>query len=227
MSESENIKTEEKMQFLVKDNKGCFLFVIFILAIVLAVMAYFLGKKNGAVTTERLISNTTFLKNIAELSTLEANGSANITSTNILDDGTLTDMMKKLFSEKTIKISVPFTAKYGVSLKNQNIRVNHKDTVVTIFLPEPELLSYELRLDKMDATVRKGLLQSIDEQTLNSLEGKLYSQSRQQMAGNDFYKQEAKNKVQKILGEYFAPLDYNVKLVFDNSQTGKNTKDLD
>lgn len=227
MSESENIKTEEKMQFLVKDNKGCFLFVIFILAIVLAVMAYFLGKKNGTVTTERLISNTTFLKNIAELSTLEANGSANITSTNILDDGTLTDMMKKLFSEKTIKISVPFTAKYGVSLKNQNIRVNHKDTVVTIFLPEPELLSYELRLDKMDATVRKGLLQSIDEQTLNSLEGKLYSQSRQQMAGNDFYKQEAKNKVQKILGEYFAPLDYNVKLVFDNSQTGKNVKDLD
>ena len=215
------------MQFLVKDNKGCFLFVIFILAIVLAVMAYFLGKKNGAVTTERLISNTTFLKNIAELSTLEANGSANITSTNILDDGTLTDMMKKLFSEKTIKISVPFTAKYGVSLKNQNIRVNHKDTVVTIFLPEPELLSYELRLDKMDATVRKGLLQSIDEQTLNSLEGKLYSQSRQQMAGNDFYKQEAKNKVQKILEEYFAPLDYNVKLVFDNSQTGKNVKDLD
>ena len=227
MSESENIKTEEKMQFLVKDNKGCFLFVIFILAIVLAVMAYFLGKKNGAVTTERLISNTTFLKNIAELSTLEANGSANITSTNILDDGTLTDMMKKLFSEKTIKISVPFTAKYGVSLKNQNIRVNHKDSGVTIFLPEPELLSYELRLDKMDATVRKGLLQSIDEQTLNNLEGKLYSQSRQQMAGNDFYKQEAKNKVQKILGEYFAPLDYNVKLVFDNSQTGKNTKDLD
>ena len=215
------------MQFLVKDNKGCFLFVIFILAIVLAVMAYFLGKKNGAVTTERLISNTTFLKNIAELSTLEANGSANITSTNILDDGTLNDMMKKLFSEKTIKISVPFTAKYGVSLKNQNIRVNHKDTVVTIFLPEPELLSYELRLDKMDATVRKGLLQSIDEQTLNSLEGKLYSQSRQQMAGNDFYKQEAKNKVQKILEEYFAPLDYNVKLVFDNSQTGKNVKDLD
>lgn len=227
MSESENIKTEEKMQFLVKDNKGCFLFVIFILTIALAVMAYFLGKKNGTVTTERLISNTTFLKNIAELSTLEANGSANITSTNILDDGTLTDMMKKLFSEKTIKISVPFTAKYGVNLKNQNIRVNHKDTVVTIFLPEPELLSYELRLDKMDATVRKGLLQSIDEQTLNSLEGKLYSQSRQQMAGNDFYKQEAKNKVQKILGEYFAPLDYNVKLVFDNSQTGKNTKDLD
>ena len=215
------------MQFLVKDNKGCFLFVIFILAIVLAVMAYFLGKKNGAVTTERLISNTTFLKNIAELSTLEANGSANITSTNILDDGTLTDMMKKLFSEKTIKISVPFTAKYGVSLKNQNIRVNHKDSGVTIFLPEPELLSYELRLDKMDATVRKGLLQSIDEQTLNSLEGKLYSQSRQQMAGNDFYKQEAKNKVQKILEEYFAPLDYNVKLVFDNSQTGKNVKDLD
>lgn len=227
MSESENIKTEEKMQFLVKDNKGCFLFVIFILAIVLAVMAYFLGKKNGAVTTERLISNTTFLKNIAELSTLEANGSANITSTNILDDGSITDMMKKLFSEKTIKISVPFTAKYGVSLKNQNIRVNHKDSGVTIFLPEPELLSYELRLDKMDATVRKGLLQSIDEQTLNNLEGKLYSQSRQQMAGNDFYKQEAKNKVQKILGEYFAPLDYNVKLVFDNSQTGKNTKDLD
>lgn len=227
MSESENIKTEEKMQFLVKDNKGCFLFVIFILTIALAVMAYFLGKKNGTVTTERLISNTTFLKNIAELSTLEANGSANITSTNILDDGTLTDMMKKLFSEKTIKISVPFTAKYGVNLKNQNIRVNHKDTVVTIFLPEPELLSYELRLDKMDASVRKGLLQSIDEQTLNSLEGKLYSQSRQQMAGNDFYKQEAKNKVQKILGEYFAPLDYNVKLVFDNSQTGKNTKDLD
>lgn len=227
MSESENIKTEEKMQFLVKDNKGCFLFVIFILTIALAVMAYFLGKKNGTVTTERLISNTTFLKNIAELSTLEANGSANITSTNILDDGTLTDMMKKLFSEKTIKISVPFTAKYGVSLKNQNIRVNHKDTVVTIFLPEPELLSYELRLDKMDATVRKGLLQSIDEQTLNSLEGKLYSQSRQQMAGNDFYKQEAKNKVQKILEEYFAPLDYNVKLVFDNSQTGKNVKDLD
>lgn len=227
MSESENIKTEEKMQFLVKDNKGCFLFVIFILTIALAVMAYFLGKKNGTVTTERLISNTTFLKNIAELSTLEANGSANITSTNILDDGTLTDMMKKLFSEKTIKISVPFTAKYGVNLKNQNIRVNHKDTVVTIFLPEPELLSYELRLDKMDASVRKGLLQSIDEQTLNSLEGKLYSQSRQQMAGNDFYKQEAKNKVQKILGEYFAPLDYNVKLVFDNSQTGKNVKDLD
>jgi len=227
MSESENIKTEEKIKFLIKDNKGCFLFVIFILSIALAIMAYFLGKKNGAVTTERLISNTTFIKSIAELSTLEANGSANITSTNILDDGSIPDMMKKLFSEKTIKISVPFTAKYGVNLKNQNIRVSQKDTVVTIFLPEPELLSYELRLDKMDAAVRKGWFQSIDEQTLNNLEGKLYSQSRQQMAGNDFYKQEAKNRVQKILEEYFTPLDYYVKVVFDNSQTSKNAKDFD
>jgi hypothetical protein len=45
MSESENIKTEEKVQFLVKDNKGCFLFVIFILAITLPVIPHFSARK--------------------------------------------------------------------------------------------------------------------------------------------------------------------------------------
>lgn len=221
MENSETAQKNGNISYTIKDNKGCFLFVIVVLAIALAIAAYFLGKKNGTVTNESIISNTTFIKEVAELASLEANGMASIKSTNIADDGSFGDEMKKLFAERTVNIDVPYTAKYGVNLGKQTLHINKKDTIVTIILPNPQLLSYELRLDKLDASVRKGLLQSVDEQTLSRLESKLYIQSKAQMENNSAYKQSAKDKIRKILEAYYAPLKINVNLVFDDVQANK------
>ena len=188
--------------------------ILLLLVAGIAILAYMLGRKNGNVTIENVATNNTIITQIAELSSLEVQGIATIKSTNLLNDGSLTDQMRKLLIENTINISVPYIAKYGVDLSGQAISVKEKDKVVQISLPEPGLLSYELRIDKADASIRKGWLLQASEAQYNEIQKRLYHQSRAQMEQNIAYKEQCIAKIRAILNDYYRPLQYKVELQF-------------
>lgn len=200
--------------------------LLLLLVACIALLAYMLGRKSGNVTIENVATNNTIITQIAELSSLEVQGIATIKSTNLLNDGSLTDQMRKLLLENTINISVPYIAKYGVDLSGQAISVKEKDKVVHITLPEPRLLSYELRIDKADASIRKGRLLNASEAQYNEIQKRLYHQSRTQMEQNIAYKEQCVAKIKAILNDYYHPLQYTVDIRFaPNDQLLNTTPD--
>lgn len=202
-------------------KKGCIPVVFLILTVIIALLAYFLGKKNSAKTIDSIAMNHVLIQEIAELSSLEVQGNASIKSTNIVNDGSITDQFKKLFMERTLNITVPYVAKYGINLQQQNITIEEKNKQVYIVLPNPKLLSYELRLDKADAMSRKGLLETSNEESYNKIMQKLYAQSKAQLEKNDTYKQQSKDKIRKLLQSYYAPMNMKVDISFSDEIKSK------
>jgi len=137
----------------------------------------------------------------------------------------LTDAIKKIFLEKTVNISIPYVAKYGVDLNKQKINIEEKNKQIFIVLPEPELLSYELVLDKGVANSSVGLLNASDEKSYSELMQKLYTQSREQLDRNSIYKEKTKEKIKKILTDYYAQLDLKVDITFSKDLKSKVLKD--
>lgn len=195
-------------------NKGCFYGLILFLVLLVGGLAYFLGKKHGTKTIDQMAMNVALIRDIAELSALEVQGTAQIKTTNILNDGSITDAFKKLFTERTLQISIPFVAKFGVDLGKQNIHIQEKDKIVSIVLPHPQLLSYELRLDRLDAMTRNGLLETSNENQYAAIQKKLYTASKNQMEQQLGYQQQAKDKIRKILENYYAPMHFKVEVTF-------------
>ncbi|MCH5598693.1 DUF4230 domain-containing protein [Niabella ginsengisoli] len=190
------------------------LFFVFLLIIIIALLAYFLGKKSASKTVDNVVMNDVLIKQIAELSALEVQGNASIKSSNIKDDGSVSDNFKKLFMERTFNISVPYVAKYGINLNNQKINIEEKNKQVYIVLPNPKLLSYELLLNRSSAASRKGFFETSDEEAYNKLMQKLYTQSKAQLEANTGYQQQSKEKIRKIIQDYYAPLNFNVEVTF-------------
>lgn len=202
-------------------QKGCSPVVFLLLALIVGVLAYFLGKKNGTKSIDSLAMNNSFVQQIAELSALEVQGVASIKSTNIANDGSLADAFKKIFTERTFNIAVPYIAKYGVDLSKQKVNIEAKNHEVYIVLPEPQLLSYELRLDKADASVKKGLLEDGNEEAYNKVMKKLYLQSKTQLENNNAYKQQSREKIKKVIEDYYAPLNLKVDIKFSSELKSK------
>lgn len=195
--------------------------ILIVLIFTVGLLAYFLGKKNGTKTFEHVATNYTFIQEIAELSSLEAQGIASIKTTNIANDGSITDEFKKMFLEKTVNIAIPYVAKYGIDVEKQTISVQEKDTLVTVVLPNPKLLSFELRMDKADAITKRGLFESADDNYYHTIEKKLYTQSRSQLENNEQYLQQSKDKIAKIIQSYYAPLKVKVDVVFKDELKSK------
>lgn len=202
-------------------RNSTFYFFTFLLIIIIALLAYFVGRKSASKTVDNMIMNDVLIKQIAELSALEVQGNASIKSSNIANDGSITDHFKKLFLERTFNISVPYVAKYGINLERQHINIEEKNKQVYIVLPDPGLLSYELRMDRMNAASRKGLFESNDEEAYGRLVRKLYTQSKAQLESNTNYRQQSKEKIRKIIQDYYAPLNYKVEITFTNELRSK------
>ncbi|MFT3903490.1 MAG: DUF4230 domain-containing protein [Niabella sp.] len=189
-------------------------FFVGILVLMIAALSYLIGKRDGTVTHDHFTTNASFIAEIAELSSLEVQGTAAIKSSNVTNDGSIGDAFKKLFLEKTININVPYVAKYGVNLGKQQINIAEKDSTVLVVLPTPQLLSYELRLDKADAVTRSGLLEGSDNEHFVRVQQKLYAQSRAQLEKNTGYIDQCKQKITRVIGDYYAPMQYKVDVVF-------------
>ncbi|MBZ4187783.1 DUF4230 domain-containing protein [Niabella beijingensis] len=202
-------------------QRGCLPVVVLVCVIVIGVLAYLLGKRNGTKTIDNIALNAAFVQEVAELSSLEVQGTASIKTTNVANDGSITDGIRKMLAEQTLNISVPYIAKYGVDLQQQQLTVEEKNRQVYIVIPTPKLLSYELRMDRADAITKKGLLTTFDETAYNTVEKKLYTDSRKQLEGHPAYTEQAKEKIRKVLAQYYAPMQYKVNVVFKDEIKSK------
>lgn len=191
-------------------------FLAFIVVIAAGIVGYTLGKffserdnKTG------IIQNYSFVRDIAELASIEVTGTTSLNSSNVSNDGTVTDELKRLFIEKTVRLSAPFVAKYGVDLKDKNLRIEHNDSVLKVYLPPPKLLSYEIHLNRLEASNKKGWFQFQNEETYNSFQKKMYSESRSQLEKNKIYLNRSRDKICEIIQKYFAPLHVKTICIYD------------
>ena len=195
-------------------------FVRFVVFTLLVILIFWLGKQFGSKSVNQsILSNSLIVKEIAELASLDVQGVANIKRSNIEDDGSWTSNMKKAFLENTIWVSVPYEAKYGVDVSEKNFHVTLSDKKIVVKLPEPHLLSYELKVDKMETSNRKGLFLFQDDETYTDVQKKLYQSSREQLENNKLYVNQSRDKITKIIQQYYAPFlpDHQLEITFDNT----------
>ena len=198
------------------------------LLIILALIygGYEIGKRMGKSDVQsQLIENYSFVREIAELASLEVAGISTFTATNIANDGSFSDALKKFFAEKTVHLSVPYTAKYGVDLRDSNMRIVRRDSVIEIHLPAPRLLSYELRLDRMDATSREGMLLSSKADLYTIYQKQLYAEGRRQLERNKGYLSQTATGVSGLLVQYFRSAGLHAICIFDLPSTVVIPKD--
>ena len=180
----------------------------------------FAGYQIGRIFTERqaqssMIENYSLIKEIAELASIEVQGNTNFVSSNVSNDGSFTDEMKRLFLEKTIHLTIPFTAKYGVDLGDSSLRIVRSDSMLKVYLPQPRLLSYELHLDRLETNNRKGWLQFQNDETYTDFQKKMYAQGRSQLENNRPYLQRSRDRVCMLLQKYFTPSGMHVLCVYE------------
>lgn len=194
--------------------------IVLIVALALTiVLVFWLGQRSGSRTVnEQILSNSLIVKEIAELATLEVQGTTSHKASNISNDAGWFNNMRRVFAENTVWITVPYTAKFGVDVNEQNFHIEVTDSLVLISLPAPQLLSYELRLDQMETASRKGWLMFANDETYTDAQKKMYTVSRQQMVEKSIYSEQSKDKIRKVMAQYYAPFKRTVKVKFGNEE---------
>lgn len=191
--------------------------ITWLVVILFIILIFWLGQRSGSRTVnEQVLSNSLIVREIAELSSLEVQGTASIKRSNVENSGGWTDNLKKVFAENTIWVSVPYTAKYGVDVNEKNFKVDVQKKKVLVTLPAPQLLSYELRLNKMETANKKGWLMFSDDETYTDVQKKLYETSRAQLEHNNVYMEQSKEKIRRIMAQYYAPFELEVEVKFGN-----------
>lgn len=189
--------------------------VIWLVLVLTIVGVFWLGQRLGARRVhDQSLSYSLIVRDIAELASLEVQGVASIKRSNLSNDGGWADNLRKVLAENTIWVTVPYTAKFGVDVNEQNFNVAVSDSEVLVSLPAPQLLSYELRLDQMETNNRKGWFMFSNDETYTDVQKKLYTTSRQQVEQNNAYRGQSKEKIRKLLSHYYAPFQRTVKVQF-------------
>lgn len=190
---------------------------IIIVAVAIGIIAYVIGQRVGRreARTE-LVENYTFVKDIAELASLEVGGTTTFKSSNIdADDNGILGSLKKSFFENSVSLTVPFTAKYGVDLGRDSVQILPEgDSMLRLILPMPKLLSYELHLDRIQTTQQSGYLYFENEPFKKALYQKLYSQSRQELLQNRVYLTRTQDRICAILQGYYRAAQMRVQCQF-------------
>ena len=189
--------------------------IVIALVLLVAAAFYFLGKKNGEGQTQTdIIQNVALIKEIAQLASLEVNGETKITVTNKGDGKDVWDKVKNYFAENTLQVALPYEAKFGVDMKNQQITINSKDSTVTIALPAAKLLSMQLRLDRLESMNKTGLFSLVTMEEFVSAQKQLYVSASATLEGNQSYLRLAEDNIRNTLSKYYQPMGYKVVCVF-------------
>ncbi len=194
-----------------------YLFYIIIILLVLLAGYFIGGKLKENEIQKTVLQSYGYVKEIAELATIEVSGNTNLNTTNVSEDAGIINSIRKTLFEKSVKISVPYIAKYGIDMKDKKLRIERTDSVVSIYLPLPKLLSYELQLDKLNVTNKKGWFMPSDEEIYTKVEQQLYLQGRQQLENNQVYLNECKHKIDELLSSYFKIANLQVQCIFDEN----------
>lgn len=197
------------------------LFSILIVVVAACIVAYTLGKKAGEADSETaLIQNVSFVRDVAELASVEVGGTTTYKSTNAPEGATgIAASLRRALLEKSVTITAPYIAKYGVDLNAGNFRILRADSVVEVHMPHAKLLSFDLRLDRLENTAKKGLLLFNDDNFYIAFEKKMYAQSRAQMETSAIYLNRAEDRVCGLMRRYFGAVGLSVRCVFEGGPT--------
>ena len=191
--------------------------IIWLVLVLTVVLVFWLGQRSGErIVNEKTLSNSLIVREIAELASLEVQGTASIKRSNLTNDGGWADNLRNVFAENTVWVTVPYTAKFGVNVNDKNFKVVAGAKEVLVSLPATQLLSYELRLDQMETANKKGWFMFSDDETYTDVQKRLYTTSRQQVEQNNAYREQSKEKIRKIIAQYYAPFNLLIKVKFDD-----------
>jgi predicted anti-sigma-YlaC factor YlaD len=197
-------------------------FVTIFLILLVATGFYFLGKKNGAGKTKTsIVQNVALVKEIAQLASLQVNGVANIKVTNRDSGDGAWNKFKNYLTENTLQVSLPYEAKYGVDMMNRKVNIDTKAGIATIYLPAVNLLSMQLRVDKLESMNQTGLLNTTTINDFVKAQKQLYGTVSATLENNAAFKKLAETNIANTLGKYYAPLGYKVKCVFGEEPVSK------
>ena len=192
-----------------------------LLTVIIALLAfafygiYQYGKATGKGDMQTtLIENYQLVKKIAELSTLQVQGTSEMKVTNEETGGLIGSIKNSLF-ENTYLLKIPFTAKYGVDLQNFKLEIQQQQQTVLIYLPKAKLLSFELQLNFMQVFDKKGLLVLNNNLANQDYQKKLYTNSRKNLELKEMYVSVAELQVATLLTQYFKPCGLQVEIYFD------------
>jgi hypothetical protein len=188
--------------------------------LILILSTLYLGYNLGKLTSKPkehtdLTMNYAFVRSIAEMASLEVSGTTTLKSSNVTNDGSWSDELKRVFIERTVRLSVPYTAKYGVNLNDSSLRIERTDSILKVYLPQPKLLSYEIHLNRLEASNEKGWFQFENEETYPQFQKKLYNDSRAQLQNHSGYIEQSRGKICEIIAKYFAPMNVKTQCVFE------------
>lgn len=190
-------------------------FIILFLVALVALAFYWLGKKNGAGQTKTdIVQNIAIVKEIAQLASLEVNGTTNIKVSNKGEENGVWDKFRNYFTENTLQVSVPYEAKYGVDMRNQKMDIDTKSGVATIYLPSCKLISMQLRLDKLESMYQSGIFNTVTVNEFVKAQKQLYASANTTLENNPAYIKLAEDNIRNTLTKYYEPLGYKVNLVF-------------
>lgn len=186
-----------------------------VLALLLAILIFFLGRNRGMrMQQTELINNTILIKEIAELSALSVKGNSTIKVSNKERENSFFGNLKNILVENTLNITIPYEAKYGVDMQNQDVEINTEQKTVIIFLPEVKLLSLQLQLDTVATMNKTGILQTTTLDQYVKVQQRLYNDTHRSLTENERYRQLAQNHIGAILQRYYSPMGYTVDVRF-------------
>jgi hypothetical protein len=115
---------------------------------------YQLGRDKGESNIKsQIIEKYTLIEKIAELASLEMSGTSEIKVSNAETESWYSGLQNALL-ENTYLAKIPFSAKYGINLKNIKITVAREEKIVKLYLPEPHFV--ELRnADRQNGNLRQ------------------------------------------------------------------------
>lgn len=199
-------------------NRTLILFLIIALLGLAGWGIYSLGRSKGESNIKTQITdNYSLIEKIAELASLEVSGTSEIKVSNAETESWFSGLQNALL-ENTYLAKIPFSAKYGIDLKNIKITLEKEENSVKLYLPSPKLLSYEMRIDKMETFDKKGLLVTASSRFNETYQKQLYANSRQRMETNATYIHQSKNEVAKLMLDYFKLSGAEIEIYFDQER---------
>lgn len=189
--------------------------LLVIAVMIIIIGAFFFGRQSA---TDKIQNNFTenivMVKEIAEMSALEVDGIAKLERTNVAQNPGILDQIAQTFTEKTQLLEIPYQAKYGFDL-NTKFKIENKNDEILVTLPQPKLLSLELRMDKSKSISKTGLFVGETDDAMLKMSQNLYEMQRAESEKDEQHLHNAKVKAVKLYRNYFSPFGKVVNVRFD------------
>ncbi len=199
--------------------------VVIVSIVAVAIAFYFLGKRNGAGQTKTdIVQNVAIVQEIAQLASLEVDGTTNIKVSNKGESSDLWNKLKNYLAENTLQVSVPYEAKYGVDMRNRKMTIDSKAGTVTVHLPAVKMLSMQLRLDKMQSMQQTGIFSSVSIDAFVKAQKDMYASASASLENSAPYIKLAQDNIRNTLTKYYEPLGYKVNVVFGEKTASLSEK---